>query len=44
MIWPHDEGFYGVRNGSELLARFDTPEEAVAFVVAVLPEGIGPAN
>ncbi|MFD8749587.1 DUF6193 family natural product biosynthesis protein [Kitasatospora sp. NPDC059577] len=44
MIWPHDEGFYGVRNRSELLARFETPEEAVAFVVAVLPEGIGPAR
>ncbi|MEU4119034.1 DUF6193 family natural product biosynthesis protein [Kitasatospora sp. NPDC028055] len=43
MIRPHDEGFYGVRNGSELLARFETPQEAVAFVVAVLPEGIGPA-
>ncbi|MFF2819612.1 DUF6193 family natural product biosynthesis protein [Kitasatospora cineracea] len=44
MIWPHDEGFYGVRNRSELLARFETPEEAVAFVAAVLPEGIGPAR
>ncbi|MER7849450.1 DUF6193 family natural product biosynthesis protein [Kitasatospora sp. NPDC096077] len=43
MIWPHDEGFYGVRNRSESLARFETPEEAVAFVVAALPEGIGPA-
>ncbi|MEU8925506.1 DUF6193 family natural product biosynthesis protein [Kitasatospora sp. NPDC048545] len=44
MIWPHDEGSYGVRNRSELLARFETPEEAVAYVVAVLPEGIGPAR
>ncbi len=44
MIWPHDEGCYGVRNRSELLARFQAPEEAVAYVVAVLPEGIGPAR
>ncbi|MFE3877501.1 DUF6193 family natural product biosynthesis protein [Kitasatospora sp. NPDC059146] len=44
MIWPHDEGFYGVRNGGTLLARLETPEEAVAFVVAVLPEGIGAAR
>jgi hypothetical protein len=44
MIWPHDEGFYGVRDGHELLARFETPEEAVAFVVAGLPEGLGPAS
>jgi hypothetical protein len=44
MIWPHDEGSYGVRNRSELLSHFKTPEEAVAYVVAVLPEGIGPAR
>ncbi len=44
MIWPHYERSYAVRNGHEVLARFETPEEAVAFVVAVLPEGIGPAR
>ncbi|MFJ5228287.1 DUF6193 family natural product biosynthesis protein [Kitasatospora sp. NPDC088391] len=44
MVRPHDEGYYGVRDRSELLARFETPEEAVAFVVAVLPEGVGPAR
>ncbi|MFC1439031.1 DUF6193 family natural product biosynthesis protein [Streptacidiphilus sp. N1-10] len=44
MIWPHYERSYAVRNRSEVLARFETPEEAVAFVVAVLPEGIGPAR
>ncbi|MFG2914751.1 DUF6193 family natural product biosynthesis protein [Kitasatospora sp. NPDC048298] len=44
MIWPHDEGRYGVRDRGELLARFETPEEAVAFVLDVLPEGIGPTR
>ncbi|WP_316528268.1 DUF6193 family natural product biosynthesis protein [Kitasatospora brasiliensis] len=44
MIRPHDEGFYGVWDRAELLARFETPEEAVAHVVAILPEGIGPAR
>ncbi|GAA5023379.1 hypothetical protein GCM10025734_80410 [Kitasatospora paranensis] len=37
-------GFYGVRNRGELLARFETPEEAVALVLADLPEGIGSAH
>ena len=44
MIWPHYERAYAVRDGHEVLARFETPEEAVAFVVAGLPEGIGPAR
>ncbi|MFC6593592.1 DUF6193 family natural product biosynthesis protein [Kitasatospora paranensis] len=44
MIRPHDGGFYGVRNRGELLARFETPEEAVALVLADLPEGIGSAH
>ncbi|MFI5532949.1 DUF6193 family natural product biosynthesis protein [Kitasatospora sp. NPDC051853] len=44
MIWPHYERSYAVRDGHEVLARFETPEEAVAFVVAGLPEGIGPAS
>ncbi|MFF0392318.1 DUF6193 family natural product biosynthesis protein [Kitasatospora sp. NPDC004615] len=44
MIWPHYERSYAVRDGHEVLARFETPEEAVAFMVAALPEGIGPAR
>ncbi|MGW4804621.1 DUF6193 family natural product biosynthesis protein [Kitasatospora sp. NPDC004272] len=44
MIWPHYERTYAVRDGHEVLARFETPEEAVAFVVAGLPEGIAPAR
>ncbi|MFC6594202.1 hypothetical protein [Kitasatospora paranensis] len=40
----HDEGFHGIRNRSELLARCETPEEAVTCVVTVLPEGLGPAR
>ncbi|BAJ31866.1 MULTISPECIES: DUF6193 family natural product biosynthesis protein [Kitasatospora] len=44
MIWPSYEGSYAVRDGHEVLARFETPEEAVAFVLAGLPEGIGPAR
>ncbi|MFI9363274.1 DUF6193 family natural product biosynthesis protein [Kitasatospora sp. NPDC053057] len=44
IICPYDEGLYGVRKEGELVARTETPEEAVAFVVAALPEGLGPAN
>ncbi|MFD0399277.1 DUF6193 family natural product biosynthesis protein [Kitasatospora sp. NPDC127121] len=44
VICPYDEGLYGVWNDGELLARTETPEEAVALVVAALPEGIGPAR
>ncbi|KDN80573.1 DUF6193 family natural product biosynthesis protein [Kitasatospora cheerisanensis] len=44
MIWPHYERSYAVLDGHEVLARFETPEEAVTFVVAGLPEGIGPAT
>ncbi|MER5638012.1 DUF6193 family natural product biosynthesis protein [Kitasatospora sp. NPDC002227] len=44
ILWMHEKGVYGVHDGSELIARFDTPEEAVALVVATLPEGIGPAR
>ncbi|QKW23955.1 hypothetical protein HUT16_37095 [Kitasatospora sp. NA04385] len=44
MIWPRYEGSYAVLEVHEVLARFETPEEAVAFVVAGLPEGIGPAH
>ncbi|MEV6682475.1 DUF6193 family natural product biosynthesis protein [Streptomyces erythrochromogenes] len=43
-IHPYDEGRYGVRDKGELLARTGTPEEAVALVVAALPEGLGPAS
>ncbi len=43
-ICPYDEGLYGVRNRGELVAHTETPEEAVAFVVAALPEGLGPAS
>ncbi|WP_457031362.1 DUF6193 family natural product biosynthesis protein [Kitasatospora sp. P5_F3] len=44
VICPYDEERYGVRNDGELVARTETPEEAVALVVAALPEGIGPAS
>ncbi|MEV7297190.1 DUF6193 family natural product biosynthesis protein [Streptomyces microflavus] len=44
VICPYDEGLYGVRNEGGLVARTETPEEAVAFVVAALPEGLGPAS
>ncbi|MET8856532.1 DUF6193 family natural product biosynthesis protein [Streptomyces sp. NPDC004579] len=44
IICPYDEGLYGVRNKSRLVARTETPEEAVAFVVAALPEELGPAS
>ncbi|WP_346146073.1 DUF6193 family natural product biosynthesis protein, partial [Kitasatospora cinereorecta] len=37
-------GVYGVHDGREVIARFETPEEAVALVVATLPEGLGPAR
>jgi hypothetical protein len=41
-LFPHDERLYGVRRGGgELVARTETPEEAVALVVAALPEGLG---
>ncbi|WP_435190586.1 DUF6193 family natural product biosynthesis protein [Streptomyces sp. bgisy126] len=43
-VRPYDEGLYGVRNRGELVARTETPEEAVAILVAALPEGIGPAS
>ncbi|MFD7985195.1 DUF6193 family natural product biosynthesis protein [Kitasatospora indigofera] len=43
VIDPNDEGLYAVRHNGELLARTRTPQEAVALVVARLPEGLGPA-
>ncbi|MFF2198007.1 DUF6193 family natural product biosynthesis protein [Streptomyces sp. NPDC058157] len=43
-VHPYDEGRYGVRNGGESVARTETPEQAVALVVAALPEGLGPAR
>ncbi|WP_308433288.1 DUF6193 family natural product biosynthesis protein [Streptomyces cinereoruber] len=44
-IRPYDEdGLYAVRNRGKLLARTGTAEEAVAVLVAALPEGIGPAR
>ncbi|MEU8620623.1 DUF6193 family natural product biosynthesis protein [Streptomyces sp. NPDC048623] len=43
-IGPYDEGLYGVRNEGKVVARTGTPEEAVALVVASLPEGLGPAS
>ncbi|MFJ3791452.1 DUF6193 family natural product biosynthesis protein [Kitasatospora sp. NPDC090091] len=43
-IHPYDEGLYGVWNKGEPLVRTKTPEEAVAMVVAALPEGLGPAT
>ncbi|MEU9074183.1 DUF6193 family natural product biosynthesis protein [Kitasatospora sp. NPDC048538] len=39
-----EEGAYGVHTGGELIARTETAEEAVALVVAALPEGLGPAR
>jgi len=44
LICPYDEGLYGVRNKGRLVARTETPEEAVALVVAALPEELGPAS
>ncbi|MEU8779091.1 DUF6193 family natural product biosynthesis protein [Streptomyces sp. NPDC048606] len=44
LICPYDEGLYGVRNEGGLVARTETPEEAVALVVAALPEVLGPAS
>ncbi|MFB7472030.1 DUF6193 family natural product biosynthesis protein [Kitasatospora sp. NPDC056184] len=44
LISPYDEERYGVRHDGELIARTETPEEAVALVVAALPEGLGPAS
>ncbi len=44
ILWVHEKGVYGVHDGSELIARCETAEEAVALVVATLPEGIGPAR
>ncbi|MFF2302864.1 DUF6193 family natural product biosynthesis protein [Streptomyces sp. NPDC058128] len=44
VICPHHEGLYEVGNEGRLVARTETPEEAVAFVVTALPEGLGPAN
>ncbi|MFC1436157.1 DUF6193 family natural product biosynthesis protein [Streptacidiphilus sp. N1-3] len=43
-IHPYDEGLYGVWNGGEPVARTETPEQAVALVLAALPEGLGPAS
>ncbi|MFE0462555.1 DUF6193 family natural product biosynthesis protein [Kitasatospora sp. NPDC058965] len=38
-LFPHDERLYGVRRrGGELVARTETPEEAVALLVAALPD------
>ncbi|WP_345286804.1 DUF6193 family natural product biosynthesis protein [Kitasatospora albolonga] len=38
-LLPHDERLYGVRRrGGELVARTETPEEAVSLVVAALPD------
>ncbi|MFI6156180.1 DUF6193 family natural product biosynthesis protein [Kitasatospora sp. NPDC051170] len=42
-VYGADGGLYEVWNAGELVARTGTPEEAVALVVAGLPEGIGPA-
>ncbi|MGW9372235.1 DUF6193 family natural product biosynthesis protein [Streptomyces xanthophaeus] len=39
VLCPYDEGLYGVRNGGELVARTEAPEEAVALVVAFLSGG-----
>ncbi|MER7583964.1 DUF6193 family natural product biosynthesis protein [Kitasatospora sp. NPDC097691] len=44
VVRPYDEGLYGVWHHSELVARTETPEEAVALVVAALPEELGPAS
>ncbi|MGW3820570.1 DUF6193 family natural product biosynthesis protein [Streptomyces sp. NPDC005046] len=44
VICPYDEGLYGVWNDGDLVARTETPEEAVALMVAALPEGLGPAS
>ncbi|MFJ2779539.1 MULTISPECIES: DUF6193 family natural product biosynthesis protein [unclassified Kitasatospora] len=42
---PHHDGLYVVRNEKgEVVARTETPEEAVALVVAALPEDAGPAR
>ncbi|MFE6056937.1 DUF6193 family natural product biosynthesis protein [Kitasatospora sp. NPDC056446] len=43
-IHPYDEGLYGVWNKGEPLARTETPEEALAIVVAALPEGLVSAS
>ncbi|MFJ8039290.1 DUF6193 family natural product biosynthesis protein [Kitasatospora sp. NPDC096147] len=41
-LFPHDERRYGVRRSSgELVGRTESPEEAVALVVAGLSEGLG---
>ncbi|AZK95291.1 MULTISPECIES: DUF6193 family natural product biosynthesis protein [Streptomyces] len=44
VVCPYDEGFYGVQSKGERIARTETPEEAVALLVAALPEGLGPAS
>lgn len=44
LVRPYDEGRYGVRSRGGPVARTETPEEAVALVVAALPEGLGPAG
>ncbi|MFJ6799090.1 DUF6193 family natural product biosynthesis protein [Streptomyces sp. NPDC091268] len=43
-VRPYDEGLYGVWDDRELVARTETPEQAVSLVVTTLPEGIGPAS
>ncbi|MEU6237542.1 DUF6193 family natural product biosynthesis protein [Kitasatospora sp. NPDC047058] len=43
-IHPYDEGLYGVWDKGVPLVRTETPEEAVAVLVAALPEGLGPAS
>ncbi|WP_371502468.1 DUF6193 family natural product biosynthesis protein [Kitasatospora sp. NBC_00374] len=42
-IDPYRDGRYLVRDRGEVVARTATPEEAVAIVVAALPEDTGPA-
>ncbi|MEV4944922.1 DUF6193 family natural product biosynthesis protein [Streptomyces sp. NPDC053755] len=43
-ISPYDEGCYGVRSRGRPVVRTETPQEAVALVVAALPEDLGPAS
>ncbi|WP_158844533.1 DUF6193 family natural product biosynthesis protein [Streptomyces sp. NRRL WC-3742] len=42
-VYGSDAGLYEVWKAGEVVARTETAEEAVALVVAGLPEGIGPA-
>lgn len=43
-ITPHPDGRYVVRDNGDVIAHTTTPEEAVALVVAALPEGTGPTR